>query len=111
GVGARVEVFDLQGPAAARVARHIGGKDGAGDVTSESDVAQAASAIERGLAPIDILVNNAGITGRAANLWELKKTDLESVLAVNVVGPFLCCRAVIGGMLQRGYGRIVNIAS
>src|SRR5205807_3803905 len=35
----------------------------------------------------------------------------ESVLAVNVVGPFLCCRAVIGGMLQRGYGRIVNIAS
>jgi 3-oxoacyl-[acyl-carrier protein] reductase len=109
--GARVAVFDLQGIAAERVAQDIGGIAVAGDVTSETDVARAASAIERGLGPIDILVNNAGITGRAANLWDLRKTDMESVLAVNVVGPFLCCRAVIGGMLQRGYGRIVNVAS
>jgi NAD(P)-dependent dehydrogenase (short-subunit alcohol dehydrogenase family) len=109
--GARVAVFDLQGPTAERLARDIGGMGVAGDVTSENDVARAASAIQKGLGPIDILVNNAGITGRAANLWELKKTDLEAVLAVNVVGPFLCCRAVMGGMLQRGYGRIVNIAS
>src|SRR5438105_12218586 len=66
--GARVAVFDLQGTAAERVARDIGGMSVAGDVTSETDVAHAASAIARELAPIDILVNNAGITGRAANL-------------------------------------------
>src|SRR5262249_4804567 len=58
-----------------------------------------------------ILVNNAGITGKAAPLWELSKADMETVLAVNLVGPFLCCRAVMPRMLQRRYGRIVNIAS
>jgi 2-dehydro-3-deoxy-L-rhamnonate dehydrogenase (NAD+) len=60
---------------------------------------------------VQILVNNAGITGRAAPTWELTRADLESVLAVNLVGPFLWCRAVITGMVERRYGRIVNIAS
>jgi 3-oxoacyl-[acyl-carrier protein] reductase len=60
---------------------------------------------------VDILVNNAGITGKSASVWDLKRDDLESVLAVNLVGPFLWCRAVIPGMLQRGCGRIVNMAS
>jgi 3-oxoacyl-[acyl-carrier protein] reductase len=56
-------------------------------------------------------VNNAGITGKAGRLWELQRGDLESVLAVNVVGPFLCCKAVVDDMRERRYGRIVNIAS
>ena len=109
--GARVAVLDLNGAAADRVARDTGGMGVTGDVTSETDVARVANQVEEALGPIDILVNNAGITGRAAPLWELSRADLESVLAVNVVGPFLCCRAVIGGMLQRRYGRIVNVAS
>src|SRR5262249_36459989 len=61
--------------------------------------------------PVDVLVNNAGVTGRAARLWELDRDEFDQVLAVNVTGVFLCCKAAVPGMLARGYGRIVNIAS
>jgi 3-oxoacyl-[acyl-carrier protein] reductase len=109
--GARVSVFDLRQENAARVASEIEGLPLTGDVTSETDVARALAETERLLGPIDILVNNAGITGRAGRTWELERTDLESVLAVNLVAPFSWCRSVIPGMLKRGYGRIVNVAS
>src|SRR5262249_8433945 len=55
--------------------------------------------------------NNAGITGKAGKIWELSRADMESVLAVNLVAPFLWCKAVMPGMVQQRYGRIVNIAS
>jgi 3-oxoacyl-[acyl-carrier protein] reductase len=109
--GARVAVFDLQGDNAQRVAGEIGGLALAGDVTSEADVGQVVARAEKDLGGIDILVNNAGIVGKTAPLCELGKTDLERVLAVNLVGPFLCCRAVVPGLVARGYGRIVNVAS
>ena len=96
---------------ARKVAAAIGGLAVAGDVTREADIEAALRRAESELGPVQILVNNAGITGRAAPIWELTRADLESVLAVNLVGPFLWCRAVITGMLQRKYGRIVNIAS
>jgi 3-oxoacyl-[acyl-carrier protein] reductase len=109
--GARVGVFDRDAAAAQRVALAIGGVAVAGDVTAEADVETAVEDLKDQAGPIDILVNNAGITGRAGRLWELGRTDLESVLAVNVVGPFLCCKAVVDDMRQRRYGRIVNVAS
>lgn len=105
--GAAVGVFDRDGAAARRVAESIGGMPLVGDVTSEADIAKAVDA----MGSIDILVNNAGITGKAARLWELARSDWDSVLAVNVIGPVLWCKAVMPGMLQRKYGRIVNIAS
>jgi 3-oxoacyl-[acyl-carrier protein] reductase len=109
--GARVAVFDLEAAKAENVARSVGGLGLSGDVTSESDLAHALKEIEQKLGPPAILVNNAGITGKAGLIWELSKEDLEKVLSVNLVGPFLWCRAVITGMLQRRYGRIVNVAS
>ncbi|HZZ77971.1 MAG TPA: SDR family NAD(P)-dependent oxidoreductase [Gemmataceae bacterium] len=109
--GAKVGVFDRNASAAARVAHEIAGHAVAGDVTSEADVETAVEDVAAHLGPIDILVNNAGITGKAGKLWELSKSDWESVLAVNVIGPVLCCKAVINGMRERKYGRIVNIAS
>jgi 3-oxoacyl-[acyl-carrier protein] reductase len=109
--GARVAVFDRETGKAQNVARPVGGLGLSGDVTSESDVARALGEIEHKLGPLDILVNNAGITGKAGSIWELSKADLETVLSVNLVGPFLWCRAVVTGMLQRRYGRIVNVAS
>jgi len=109
--GAKIAVFDLDGAKAENVARSIGGLALTGDVRSESDIAHALAAIEQNLGSVDILVNNAGITGKAGPIWELAKADLESVLAVNLVGPFLWCRAVIQGMLTRRSGRIINIAS
>jgi 3-oxoacyl-[acyl-carrier protein] reductase len=109
--GARVAVFDLQAENAERVAKEIGGLALAGDVTSEADIERGRAGAERAFGAIDILVNNAGIGGKVARIWELARADLEQVLAVNLVGPWLWCRAVIPGMLQRRYGRIVNIAS
>jgi 3-oxoacyl-[acyl-carrier protein] reductase len=109
--GARVAVFDRNAAKAQAVVRSLDGLKLVGDVTCESDISHALAQVEQNWGPVDILVNNAGITGKAGMIWEISKEDLESVLAVNLVGPFLWCRAVIQGMLGRGYGRIVNVAS
>ncbi len=60
---------------------------------------------------IDVLVNNAGITGGNASTWELDPAVWRRVIEVNLIAPYLTCRAVVPHMLQRGWGRIVNIAS
>jgi len=109
--GARVGVFDLDSGNAGRVAGEIGGVALVGNVTSESDIDAAVHKLRAQAGPVDLLVNNAGIVGRAARLWELTKNDMETVMGVNLIGPFLCCRAVVLGMRERKYGRIVNIAS
>jgi 3-oxoacyl-[acyl-carrier protein] reductase len=109
--GAKVGVFDRNAAAAQRVALAIGGHAVAGDVTSEADVETAVEDVRDHLGPIDLLVNNAGITGKAGKLWELDKSDWESVMAINVIGPVLCCKAVVNSMRERKYGRIVNIGS
>src|SRR3990172_1348431 len=109
--GARVCVFDVDAGRAADAARAIGGISVPGDVTSEPDIARAINETRTKLGPIDILVNNAGIVGKTAVVADLSKQDFEQVLAVNLVGPFLWCRAVVPGMLERSYGRIVNVAS
>jgi len=82
-----------------------------GDVTASEDVERITSQVEQELGPIDLLVNNAGITGPTARSWELTVDEMNQVLAVNLVGPFLMCKAVVPGMLERGYGRVVNVAS
>jgi 3-oxoacyl-[acyl-carrier protein] reductase len=80
-------------------------------VTSEADIARALDTLSSSAGPPDIVVNNAGIIGRIGGIGELSRGDLESVLAVNLVGPFLLSRAVLPGMLERRFGRIVNVAS
>jgi len=109
--GARIAVFDLHEANARRVAADLGGLALAGDVTSEADTVSALEEVHRHLGGLDILVNNAGITGRSAPIWDLSKADIEAVLAVNLVAPFLWCRAVVPGMLEHSYGRIINVAS
>jgi 3-oxoacyl-[acyl-carrier protein] reductase len=109
--GARVAVFDLHMAAAERVAGAVNGLALPGNVTVEEDITRALTEAEDKLGPVDILVNNAGIAGKAAPTWELTRADWESVLAVNLIGPVLWCRAVMPGMIRRRYGRIVNVAS
>src|SRR5919112_835317 len=60
---------------------------------------------------LDILVNNAGIAGRSAPAWELDVQEWHDVVAIDLTGVFLGCRAVLPTMLEAGSGRIVNIAS
>ena len=81
------------------------------DLTDDAAVAAAAVQAEVAETRIDILVNNAGITGGNGTTWELDPATWRRVLEVNLVGPYLASRHVVPGMLARGYGRIVNIAS
>lgn len=60
---------------------------------------------------IDILVNNAGIGGPTKPVEEVSLDEWETTMSVNLRGAFLCARAVVGGMKERGYGRIFNISS
>ncbi len=81
-----------------------------GDVRHEEDVVRLLATHEARLGPVDVLVNAAGILERGL-AEELSPAAFREVLDVNVVGPFLCARAVIPGMKARRRGRIVNIAS
>jgi 3-oxoacyl-[acyl-carrier protein] reductase len=81
------------------------------ELTDADAVLAAAGAVMRTHGRIDILVNNAGITGGNATTWELDPVMWRRVIEVNLVAPYLVCRAVVPQMLQRGYGRIVNVAS
>jgi 3-oxoacyl-[acyl-carrier protein] reductase len=81
------------------------------ELTDAQAVADAAAATFSAHGRIDILVNNAGITGGNGVTWELAPEIWRQVLDVNLTGSFLTCRAIVPHMIDRGYGRIVNIAS
>ena len=81
------------------------------ELTDEASVAAACAATLQQHARIDILVNNAGITGGNGVTWELDPAMWRRVVEVNLIGPYLTCRAVVPQMIRQGYGRIVNIAS
>ena len=86
------------------------GEGATGEVIELGDD-EAIAAAARNAGQVDILVNNAGITGGNAKTWELDPDTWREVMAVNLNAPFVICRALIPGMLERGYGRIVNVAS
>jgi 2-dehydro-3-deoxy-L-rhamnonate dehydrogenase (NAD+) len=109
--GARIAVFDRDPGLARTVAAELDGLDLVGDVRAEDQVVSAVEQAEARLGPLSILVNNAGITGRTDLSWNLQADEVRAVFEVNMIGPFLFCKAAVPGMLARGYGRIVNVAS
>jgi 2-dehydro-3-deoxy-L-rhamnonate dehydrogenase (NAD+) len=113
--GASVALWDMdkaQGEAAAAALAPLGRVSAhALDVTSEADVAAAVSATVAAHGQIDILVNNAGITGGNAPTWALEPAVWRQVIEVNLVAPYIVCRAVVPHMMARKSGRIINIAS
>lgn len=80
------------------------------DVASEDQVAAMVAQVEGTFGRVDILVNNAGFATRGP-VEELPLRRWERMLAVHLTGTFLCTRAVLSGMYERDYGRIVNTAS
>jgi len=80
------------------------------DVTDEKSVKAALATTEKQFAPPDILVASAGITGPNATVAQYP-VDAGQVIDINLTGVFLSNRAVVDGMVKRGWGRIVNIAS
>jgi 3-oxoacyl-[acyl-carrier protein] reductase len=81
------------------------------ELTHETSIADATRALLTEAGHIDILVNNAGITGGNAPTWELAPDVWRRVIEVNLVAPYLTSRAIVPHMKDRGYGRIVNVAS
>ena len=81
------------------------------DVADLSGVEHAFSEIEARLGPVSVLVNNAGAGGPFAYSWEADPDSWWETFEVNVRGAFLCSRAVLPGMIRRGGGRIINLAS
>ncbi len=81
------------------------------DLTSIEAVDAGMADVAARLGRIDILVNNAGITGGNGSTWELDPAVWRRVVEVNLIAPYLTCRAVVPHMLKGGWGRIVNVAS
>jgi len=82
-----------------------------GDISSSADVGAAVQQVERDLGRIDVLVNCAGVPGESLRTVDVPDEEWQRVLAVNATGTFFMCRAVLPGMIERGYGRIVLVAS
>ncbi len=113
--GLAVAVNDADEVLALAVAAAIadgGGKAVAapGDVTRSDQVAAMVATTSAALGPPDVLVNNAGVIS-VAPVVELEEREWNRVLAVNLTGAFLCAKAVVPGMVDRGWGRIVSVAS
>ena len=81
------------------------------DVTDDRSIAEALAKTEKDLAAPDILVASAGITGPNMTVDKYPVDAWKQVIDINLTGVFLCNRAVVPGMVKRGWGRIVNIAS
>jgi NAD(P)-dependent dehydrogenase (short-subunit alcohol dehydrogenase family) len=113
--GAPVTIWDVdetQGTRAAAELRGRGTVDAlAVDVADAASVERAARETLRRHRRVDILVNNAGIAGPNMKTWEYPPETWRAVLAIDLTGVYLCCRALVPGMLEQRYGRIVNIAS
>ena len=80
------------------------------DVTDEEAVRKMVAKIEAEAGAIDILVNNAGIIKRIP-MEEMAVEDFRRVVDIDLVGPFICSKAVIPGMIRKGHGKIINICS
>jgi NAD(P)-dependent dehydrogenase (short-subunit alcohol dehydrogenase family) len=101
--GAEVAVFDRE-PVEGYVSV-------TGDISSSADVNAAVAQVERDLGRIDVLVNSAGVPGESLHTVDVTDEEWQRVFAINANGSFYTCRAVLPGMIERGYGRIVLVAS
>ena len=113
--GAGVAVWDLDADGAAATVREIedaGGRALAciGDAADAGQIAVSTERTRAELGPVTILVNNAGITA-FCRFRKIDEDAWDRMLRVNLKGPFLCTQAVIGDMLDAGWGRIINISS
>jgi NAD(P)-dependent dehydrogenase (short-subunit alcohol dehydrogenase family) len=114
--GSRIVIVDRADAAGVAARLVTGGFEAIGieaDVSSEKETADAAKAAETAFGRIDVLVNNAGIystlTPRTFDMISVE--EFRRVMDVNVLGVFLCCRAVLPALRRAGGGRIVNISS
>jgi NAD(P)-dependent dehydrogenase (short-subunit alcohol dehydrogenase family) len=114
--GARVALVDVLADALADAAAEIASAGGrclavTADVTEVSEVEVMAARVADQLGGPDILVNNAGTFSTIGPVWEADPEKWFRDVRVNLYGSFLCCRAVVGGMIARGGGYVINVVS
>jgi NAD(P)-dependent dehydrogenase (short-subunit alcohol dehydrogenase family) len=111
--GAKVVLWDIDEALLAQAQATLGvaASSARVELTDAQAVTDAAAAALATQGRIDILVNNAGITGGNAPTWELPPDTWRRTIDVNLVAPYLTCRAIVPTMIAQGYGRIVNVAS
>ncbi|MCP1626318.1 3-oxoacyl-ACP reductase FabG [Pseudomonas nitroreducens] len=115
GAGYAVAMFDLNGEAMDRLVAEAGAQADSlmgvkVDVTAAEQVNAAVAQVAARWKTPDLLVNNAGLT-RDKRLVNMSEADWDLVLDVNLKSQFLCAKAVVPGMVEQGFGRIVNISS
>jgi NAD(P)-dependent dehydrogenase (short-subunit alcohol dehydrogenase family) len=116
GEGCRVAIVDLdeEGARASATAIEAAGGRARGyacDVRDSAQVGRVIATITRDLGPVDICVNNAGIIYTLGQLADMRDEDWELNLAVNLTGTYNVTKAVFPGMRERGWGRVVCMAS
>ncbi len=110
--GASVAVADIDEAAAAATAAQIPNAFPVHiDITSADSVAKAVDAVVAKFGKIDILVNNAGTAGKVGMLVDQSEEEWRRVIDINLMGVFLCTRAVMPLLRKQGYGRVVTLAS
>ena len=110
--GAKLALWDLDRTLSEETA---GGLDGAVpvevDIADWSSVERAHGETTRALGPVDVLVNSAGVAGMNATVEDYPVEEFAKICAINLLGTFHTNKVVVQAMRERGYGRIVNIAS
>jgi 3-oxoacyl-[acyl-carrier protein] reductase len=109
--GARVVVSARSADEIQETAKEVGGLAIECDVSDRAAVERMVERVESEYRRLDLLVANAGIGLDEGHAWEVEPDAWWRVFEVNILGVYLCNRAVIPGMLERGGGRIVNVAS
>ena len=104
--GAEVAVFDLAPDGQTQDVLAI-----QGDVTSSADANAAVKKVESELGRLDVLVCSAGVGGDSVRAIDMPDEEWRRVFAINCDGTFFFNRAAVRGMSERGYGRVVNVAS
>ena len=115
-MGARIAVVDIDADGAAATASEVAVQHGvpnlaiAIDVSSSAAVEEMRAAVERELGPVNVLVNGAGIL-MLGSILDVTEEEWDLMMAVNLKSVFLVTRAVLPGMMETDYGRIINISS
>jgi len=111
--GAQVSIWDRDGELAEKAAQELGGGTihAVVDQVDFAAVRDAARETEAALGRIDILVANAGIAGANATVVDYPVDEWQRIIDINLNGVFYCCKAIVAGMIERDYGRVVNVAS
>ena len=116
GAGMSVAITDQRGDELSETLKLLETSGGKGvavaaDVSDPAEIPGLIRSVEQKLGAVDLLVNNAALAGPAGPTWESDSEAWWRCQEVNLRGPFLCCHAVLPGMIARKRGRIINVAS